>query len=412
MVIRNNSDSILWFLTFFIVLGFHISYKLFFILSILVFLFFIKAKLVIPKLKGFRFYVGITIITTIVGCFFNEFSSVIKDLFYILPTIMWIVFGFALSRKYGPRKVLNSLYLVCFFASLFCFFELLHSSDFSFANFRVVFANGVYDVGFVIPLMAYEVFVENRIIFNKKFDRIIIFLSLITILLSFARIAILEVIIEWSIFCFLGIVLKKNSKLLRNTFYSSFVVIVLMIMFFLFIPTTFKNEFVNKLSKTFLEIDTKNVINSEFDAMNNWRASEMQDATKLWQSGSLFQKFFGFGMGKKVVLKFVPINWIKYNLTDNGAINLLHNGFYTLLIKGGILYCFALLNLFISNILFALNSIKKYPRSSMFMIGVCVSGIANTYVWRGPVAQFPLVAWALLVSALFFDIRSNNSILE
>lgn len=71
--------------------------------------------------------------------------------------------------------------------------------------------------------------------------------------------------------------------------------------------------------------------------MQNWRAYEMQATLKQWGKSGILSQIFGHGMGKGIELEFVPYNWKSAGMVENGEMPLAHNGFYTLLPKGGLL---------------------------------------------------------------------------
>ena len=80
--------------------------------------------------------------------------------------------------------------------------------------------------------------------------------------------------------------------------------------------------------------------------MNNWRAYEMQAAIKQWISSNFFEKIIGSGLGRGIHIDYIPYSWSE--MVENNQIPLLHNGYYTVLIKIGILGVLALLTIFLS----------------------------------------------------------------
>ena len=82
--------------------------------------------------------------------------------------------------------------------------------------------------------------------------------------------------------------------------------------------------------------------------MNNWRAYEMQAAIKQWISSNFFEKIIGSGLGRGIHIDYIPYSWSE--MVENNQIPLLHNGYYTVLIKIGILGVLALLTIFLSSL--------------------------------------------------------------
>ena len=102
-------------------------------------------------------------------------------------------------------------------------------------------------------------------------------------------------------------------------------------------------------------------------------------------------------MGKGVEIQYVPYSWA--GVVDRNEIPLLHNGFYTMLIKGGIIGLAALLWLFMGNVKKGLYMSKHRADKvySNILVAISVAAVANTYVVRGPIQQGTFLTWALLI---------------
>lgn len=80
--------------------------QIFFIVTILYFLHFILKyrKLRVPKIQGLKLYAIFIFYSTIVGLTLYPVRNVIRDLFYIVPTVLWILIGYNLSSKNDTGK--------------------------------------------------------------------------------------------------------------------------------------------------------------------------------------------------------------------------------------------------------------------------------------------------------------------
>lgn len=145
------------------------------------------------------------------------------------------------------------------------------------------------------------------------------------------------------------------------------------------------------------EVDSSQKITSVGSAMNNWRAYEIQSAKEQWKGEWVLSQLFGEGMGKGVEIQYVPYTWT--SVVDGNEIPLLHNGFYTMLIKGGIIGLTGLLWLFMGNIKKGLCMSKHRTDKLYFniLVAVSIAAVANTYVVRGPIQQGVFLIWALLI---------------
>lgn len=162
-----------------------------------------------------------------------------------------------------------------------------------------------------------------------------------------------------------------------------------------YLPKEIVGDFIDKIMMTLTEINTDTQITSTLDAMHNWRASEMQSATKMWKESGLFEQMFGHGMGKGIILEYIPFTWVE--MVDNGTVPLLHNGFYTILIKCGALGVLSLVLIFLLNAWYGIKNLKNNTYNAILLLAISIAAIANTYVWRGPVAQSPFLGWAILL---------------
>ena len=87
--------------------------KMFFILSIFYLLYIVMTnkKLYLPKVPGIKMYVLFVLYGTIMGLFLYNFRNVLRDLFYILPALIWIFIGYNLAFKDNNKSIIKTLYI-------------------------------------------------------------------------------------------------------------------------------------------------------------------------------------------------------------------------------------------------------------------------------------------------------------
>lgn len=181
--------------------------------------------------------------------------------------------------------------------------------------------------------------------------------------------------------------------------------LLLILVLFYILPDNVVSVFVNKIFYVFTEIDASQQIDSTFDATSNWRAYEIQATWEQWSHSSILVKIFGAGMGKGTYIEYVPSYWE----VVNNEIPILHNGFFTLLSKGGLVAVFALWVLMLTPILKGVCMMKRdMLNTGIIMVAISVLAIANTYVVQGPVRQGVFLVWAILMGWL----NSRQSILQ
>lgn len=294
-------------------------------------------KLRIPQITGLKLYMIFIIYSTIIGFCLYSARNVIRDLFYIVPTVLWIIIGYNLcANNQTGKSLLKTLYLYGMVISIKCVIDFLLNPTLNFNQIRVIFGTCVYDIGFLLPIIAFEIIILKRTVFSAKLDCFILLLMIVQIGLSFGRIAILEPLIAFSIISILSIKSLgskgRTIKILAGIFLILTIAVVIL---FYVLPDSTTSVFLAKIENSATEINTKQNIDSIASAMQNWRAYEMQATLKQWRKSGILSQAFGRGIGKGIDLEFVPYSWKSAGMIENGEMPLAHNGFYTLIPKGG-----------------------------------------------------------------------------
>ena len=103
-------------------------------------------------------------------------------------------------------------------------------------------------------------------------------------------------------------------------------------------------------------------------------------------------------MGKGIALGFVPYTW--KGMVENGEIPLLHNAYYTILPKGGLVGVIALIWFMFANIVTAFKVFKRKSNMKeelVLLVSISVVFLVQSYTVRGPVVQSANLSWALLI---------------
>lgn len=414
---RKVTRTIYWpIMLFMIIIIAGIDNEIFVILSILFYATLIvkdKYKFFIPKQVGIKLYLLFIVYSFIFGLVQYPLRYVIRDLYYILPTVIWILISYHLHRMkcLTTEKLIKTMFVYAGVNSLKVIVEFLLSGQITFNNLKSTFESNVYDVGIILPIIIMYVFILKRTLFSKTIDYFFILCTVLQILLSCGRIAILAPTIELFIILLLYIrYVSKQQSILRRILILTFSFIFGGIVLIKVLPQSITDPFFEKITKTFTEINTKQIISSDIEATNNWRAYEIQAAREQWKESNLFIKLFGLGLGTGIYLNYIPPAWRFHGLVENNQIPLLHNGFYTLLPKGGVFAITALALVFWNSISEALKKIRKRKNSPMegiITVAVLVASISLTYVVRGPVQQGVFFIWAIIVG--WFSVITDNT---
>lgn len=382
------------------IMGTFLSPIQFFILSICYYFYLViklKGKFVFPSIPGLKLYVSVIAYSTFVGFHLYTTRNVIRDLYYILPTVLWIFIGASESVENPEKNIIKTIFLYGTFIMLKNFVIFISKGALDFNNLRSVFGLNVYDLGFILPISAICIFLHQEVYVGKKIDRMIVALMTINVVLSLGRIAILQPMIIFTVLLFMESRDAKNQTQIKKIVKLFFSITVALVVAFYIMPNSIKSPLMDKIMNSLDEVDSSQKITSVGSAMNNWRAYEIQSAKEQWKGEWVLSQLFGEGMGKGVEIQYVPYTWT--SVVDGNEIPLLHNGFYTMLIKGGIIGLATLLWLFMGNIKKGLCMSKHRADKLYFniLVAVSIAAVANTYVVRGPIQQGVFLIWALLI---------------
>lgn len=395
--------------------GTFLSPTRFFILSICYYFLLViklKGKVVFPRVPGLRLYVCVIAYTTLVGFFLYTTRNVIRDLYYILPTVLWIFIGASESARNPEMDIKKTIFLYGTFITLKNFLFFIGKSSLDFNNLRLVFGLNVYDLGFILPISAICVFLHKEVYVGEKIDRMIVVLMTLNVVLSLGRIAILQPMIIFTVLLFMEGREAENQTKIKKVVKLFFSITVALVVVFYIMPDSIKSPLMDKVLNSFDEVDSSQKITSVGSAMNNWRAYEIQSAKEQWKGEWVISQLFGEGMGKGVEIQYVPYSWA--GVVDGNEIPLLHNGFYTMLIKGGIIGVAALLWLFMGNAKKGLYMVKHRADKvySNILVAISVAAVANTYVVRGPIQQGAFLTWALLIGWINRKEKNNGRVFQ
>lgn len=395
--------------------GTFLSPTQFFILSICYYFLLViksKGKVIFPRVPGLKLYVFVVAYTTFVGfCLYTK-RNVIRDLYYILPTVLWIFIGASESAQNPEKDIKKTIFLYGTFITLKNFVIFISKGSLEFNDLRSVFGLNVYDLGFVLPISAICVFLHHEVYVKKKIDRMIVALMTINVVLSLGRMAILQPMIVFSVLLFMEGREAENQTKIKKVVKLLFSITAVLVVIFYIMPSSIKSPLMDKVLNSFAEVDSSQKITSVGSAMNNWRAYEIQSAKEQWKGEWIISQLFGEGMGKGVEIQYVPYSWA--GVVNGNEIPLLHNGFYTMLIKGGIIGLVALLWLFIGNVKKGLYMSKHRADKvySNILVAISVAAVANTYVVRGPIQQGAFLTWALLIGWINRKGKNNGRVFQ
>ncbi len=380
----------------------------------------IYKKVIIPRIPGLLPYITYLFVISIIGIFNHPLYMVIRDIFYEFSNIIFIILGYIMCKRIGEKK---SLWTTLIFANaissilviiIACF--SIMSSGISFGLFRDNFSLGVYSISILLPLLiVYKIFL-NENIFSKKIDLGIMILWTIHILLNLSRTAIINVLAILFISLFALIINKKITiKTLNNIIKILFLGIILLIAIWNLVPKSLSQQFITKIENSFNEINSKNEFNTNSDAQSNWRGYEITCSKEFWHKQNFIVKIFGKGNGTIIPIHFIPTQWKDIVDIQGGqtGITVLHNTYYSLLCKGGVIAVILYIIFILRNISSGFIKCRDIPKNNtiygIFIIGLFVSLIINSYVIRWMFQNDIQLSWSLLIGWISMLIRGDKS---
>lgn len=422
MIIKvKTKTDIIWPIVFLYILQtYFIKSEAFFVVllgCIGVYLLFAK-KIMVPKVPGLLLYIVDIGVITIIGL--NNFVSslVVKDIFYELCNISPIILGYYLYSAYGKTKSMWKT--VCFMtliSSIVCFAQGIGSlAEADFNTLKVEFGIQITSLAIVLPIFVGKRFIFGEVTFSKKKDLIVMLVMTANLCLSVSRTAFVSMLIGLAVMIVLGNINQKVSiKSIGRTAVLLITVTVVGVIVWNVMPDSITSSLGDRFSKTFSEINTDTEFSDTADAQNSWRGYENQCARQQWADNTIGKAILGEGNGAMIKIKYVPTQFKEIVIHERGnvGISILHNTFYSLLIKGGALMLALFLYMFMANILKGIRNVASKEKEMVFagsvLVTVCVCVLANVYVVNGMFGNSVILSAMLLMGWVNAQINNNMS---
>lgn len=228
----------------------------------------------------------------------------------------------------------------------------------------------------MLPILIGKKYIYKENTFSNFKDNSLIVLWLLQILLNLSRIAIVNMLV--GIVAFIACGVYKKVLNLKNSFRIIIVILIISVLGVAFVgvmPDEAKERFEEKFTNSLTEISSENEYDSISDAQSDWRGYEIQCAQEQWKNSDLLTQLIGAGNGTLISLHYIPDQWKQTVEIQNGraGVTILHNTYYTFLIKGGLLLVIALLVFMLLNIVNALKALSKVGTENMFYVTMIIA---------------------------------------
>lgn len=289
-----------------------------------------KGRIANPQMIGGRWYASFLAIGLLGGLLglFDEGKRLwpfVRDM--ILVSL--ILFVWLFSVMYSKRNKYNTanLWKTVFTASgLYSLYELLNVvpklliEGLSFSSFISGLNLSQWAITFCIFLFLFPQN-QNGCYLGKMMDKVLFFGACALAVLSFSRTTIIL------LFC---MVVPFGSKAISRLIKFVLPIALIMMVVYSMQPDV-ANTFLSKVSNSLTEISGNKTQWSVSDAVVDWRGYELYCAKRTFEDYNLLEKLVGKGFGATVTAPYA------YLITSESTLPFLHNGFYTALIKDGLI---------------------------------------------------------------------------
>ena len=352
------------------------------------------------------FIIGFTIGMIQLAINSYNFIDFIRDISIFLTPIIFIMFGIYI--RYNKSLNINNIYVAIINASIII--EIRHlillilniQRILNGASIRGIGGNGSYITTIaIIILLFYKNDIISNYIGNKIKKNIYISFLLILFVSYLSRTHIVILLIGMII----NIFLAKKIKISQIKNFVIFIVISIPIAISV-IPKDTLEQFIYKSLNSFNEVSSDIEYWDEKAINNNWRGYEVYRTKELFKEANANEVLFGFGFGKRVDLNIAI--YLGNELFT--SIPILHNGYYYILLKTGII------GLIIYIIFFIKITLKNYKKiynddfESKLLCIVSLSILFASFIVSGIYDKGSIFVFCLIIGSSFYNKNQKNFI--
>ena len=298
-------------------------------------------KVSICKNSSIKVLFLIFLIGLVVGILNIYSRAYLRDLYYFLNPIVFLLIGLNITDNYNSyKRLLNSIVAISIIVSLISMAQMIIGVGVfgQLASLRAYFDNviwgNVFSIGIILAMW------DEKTLFEKHKKLCFSFLLLVSFL-GLSRTVWIEVIVIITVVLMAD---KNKAKSIAKLLMISSLAILLVVISLQFIPEAQLNLILDKIGNTSSEISSEDRWTSVSVIQNNWRGYEMYCAESQFKNGSLLEQLLGGGFGTGI-----KVGRVAALVGQPGEyIYVIHNGFYGMLVKEGIIgvilyICFYLL---------------------------------------------------------------------
>lgn len=319
-----------------------------------------------------------------------SFYNITKDISYFIRPIIIIYFGYIMGFYHATEDEIAIYKFIVICSILGAAMNLLNIivnvqsvvTNFSFLNIRKVLgpSDDIMVLGFIVLIFYKKYYGKN--LFSDRISKLFLMIFTINILISFSRTRILSFCLMAILFLLISPKKKIKMKTIITSLSVFFSLAGILLLFYSSMAQYFSfiDPFIDKIEHSLTEISAQSDWNDYTEIVHNWRGYEIYSAKYLLSSFTAVTKIFGAGFGTLIPVSHSDL--VGVPLSDGGII-LLHNGYYTMLIKTGIFGVASYITFFGLLIIKGFRCIRTNRFYSAILIAICMDILMNSYTTTG-----------------------------
>lgn len=324
-----------------------------------------------------------------------ELVDYLRDMLIFLIPIIYIMFGIFLNKYKNISEY--DIYKTYIYSGIIL--SAIHIGDvlINFKDISLGIENrALSGIGSNVTILALVILILSEkelklsAIKNNFIRKFSMLLLLISFIFYFSR---TDLVLFFS-FIIVDLIVRKKINI-KNCLKNIINVTLILFLLFNILPKKTMGEFITKLTRSFTEVSSNNSVWTWDRINNDWRGYEIYRAKLQIKGWDPLEYIYGAGFGEKVNLGLQ----IKLGNEWFTKIPILHNGYYYIMLKTGILgimlYLIFLIKLFIIGCKeIILNKVNfRYKLLSGMSLGL----IFSTYVVAGLYNREGILAYCILI---------------
>lgn len=365
-----------------------------------------RGQIVLEKYSSFLAL--ILMIGILGGVFYGmPLPYLIRDASYYLGPLLFFAIGYQLRLAVEETFLFRIFLFYVLWATLSTLGQTLQlfvsAQPVSFESLRSVLLGMEMQVPLAFMLLSFQEVYGKKALLSKKWQLVAQILLLLRMVFSFSRTMYLMLGLCLIIFWFCK---PQRERLKVSSILYGCLSLLLVAVLIWWAPSSIKENFLHKLMQTFQEVSADTNWNIETNIIQNWRGYETSVAQALFRQGSRFQQTFGFGFGQLIPVSHGELVGVSL---EEGGITILHNGYYSMLIKVGVLGVGLYVTFFLGTLISAWNKGLKHRLERPLILYFSFAYLLATFVITGFFAR-GADPWMILLFAYAIAARKEQSL--